>query len=115
MQGLTYLAFVLGNIIGAYLCGRCNDLVSRRLARRNHGVFEPEMRLPVVLVPIITTPIGLVLIGVAFEHHWHWIVPCIGFVLVATGFTGIPCISQPYLMDSYFPVAMDCLIVSINA
>ncbi|KIW67166.1 hypothetical protein, variant [Phialophora macrospora] len=110
MQGLTYLSFVLGNVIGAYLCGRCNDLVSQRLARRNHGVFEPEMRLPVVLVPIIGTPIGLVLIGVAFHHQWHWIVPCIGFVLVAVGFTGIPCVSQPYLMDSYFPVAMDCLI-----
>lgn len=112
-QGLLYIASAIGNVIGGFVCGQLNDIISRRATRKNLGVFEPEMRLPVILFPAIVVPIGLVLAGVGFSFHLHWILPTIGLACAAAGLTGIPSVSQPYLLDSYYPVAMDCLIVRL--
>ncbi len=113
-QGLTFIAPCIGNIFAAFCCGYLNDVVSQFSARRNHGVFEPEMRLPVMAIPALLVPAGLVMFGVGVAKHNHWIVPVIGDGLIAVGLTGIPSIVQPYLMDSYFPVSMDALIVSLG-
>jgi MFS family permease len=112
-QGLTFIAPCIGNIFAAFCCGYLNDILGVFSARRNHGVFEPEMRLPVVAIPALLVPAGLAMFGVGVAKHAHWIVPVVGDGLVAVGLTGIASVAQPYLMDSYFPVSMDALIVSV--
>lgn len=111
-QGLAFIAALIGNVFGAYVGGYCNDLISQRSARRNGGVFEPEMRLPVLLFPGLLVPAGLVMFGVGIHNKDHWIVPIFGFGLIATGLTAIPSVVEPYLLDSYYPVAMETIIVS---
>jgi hypothetical protein len=111
-QGLASLGAFVGVNLGALFCGHLNDLLSHRLAKRNQGVFEPEMRIPVIIFPTVIVPLGLILFGVGIKNEWHWIVPIIGAGMVNFGLPALPAIMSPYIMDSYYPLAMDCLIVS---
>lgn len=111
-QGLVYLASVICQVIGAFSCGFMNDKLSQWSTKRNRGVFEPEMRLPVTIVPIVLVPAGLLMFGIGVAHQAHWIVPVIGSGLVASATTAIPAICQTYLMDSYPPITYECNTVS---
>ncbi|KAH8816701.1 major facilitator superfamily domain-containing protein [Xylogone sp. PMI_703] len=110
-QGLVFLAPVIGNLAGALIGGHMNDYISHYSARKNNGVFEPEMRLPVVIFPATIVPLGLVLFGVGIHKQFHWIVPVIGVGCVGCGLSSIPSVTMPYLLDSYYPIAIDCLIL----
>lgn len=50
--GLMNLAPFIGNTLGSLICGPLSDWTILRLAKRNNGVYEPEMRLW-VFVPFI--------------------------------------------------------------
>jgi MFS family permease len=113
-QGLTFLSTTIGTILGAIVCGKPNDWVAQYWAKRNKGVFEPEMRLPFMLVPQILVTVGLILFGVGFHNHWHWIIPLIGDAFIGSGIAGMGAVFQPYLMDSYPAVVNDVLIVSLS-
>ena len=114
-QGLLYLGPCIGGLCGAFAGGYLNDVISHFSARRNHGIFEPEMRLPAMLVPGLFAPVGLIMFGAGISNKLHWIVPVIGDAFVCLALTATPSVIQPYLMDSFFPISMDCLIVSLKA
>lgn len=50
--GLMNLAPFIGNTMGSLICGPLSDWIILRLAKKNHGIYEPEMRLW-VFVPFI--------------------------------------------------------------
>lgn len=50
--GLMNLAPFIGNTLGSLICGPLSDWTILRLAKRNDGIYEPEMRLW-VFVPFI--------------------------------------------------------------
>jgi multidrug resistance protein len=57
MTGLAYLGIGIGNFIGIGFVAKTSDATIVRLARKNKGVYEPEMRLPLcvffgMLIPI---------------------------------------------------------------
>jgi hypothetical protein len=112
--GLTYIAQLIGNFVGCYSCGYLNDVLSQWSARRNDGVFEPEMRLPIMIIPAIFGPAGILMFDIGVVKGAHWIVPVLGDAFLGVALTGLPSIVQPYLMDSYYPVSMDALIVSTS-
>jgi multidrug resistance protein len=57
MTGLAYLGIGIGNFIGIAFVAKTSDANIIRLAKKNNGVYEPEMRLPLcvffgLLIPI---------------------------------------------------------------
>ena len=57
MTGLAYLGIGIGNFIGIGVVAKTSDATIIRLAKKNKGVYEPEMRLPLCvffgsLIPI---------------------------------------------------------------
>jgi multidrug resistance protein len=57
MTGLAYLGIGIGNFIGIGFVAKTSDATIVRLAKKNKGVYEPEMRLPLcvffgMLIPI---------------------------------------------------------------
>lgn len=50
--GLMNLAPFIGNTLGSLICGPLSDWAILRLAKRKHGIYEPEMRLW-IFVPFI--------------------------------------------------------------
>jgi hypothetical protein len=79
--GLCFVSAIIGSIIGIPAGGQFADYVADFFTRRNGGVREPEMRLPSIVLSLITTPLALVLFGVGIQLKLHWICPTIGLGL----------------------------------
>lgn len=89
MTGLAYLGIGIGFFVGIAVIGHTSDSTLRKLAERNGGVTEPEMRLPMSAGFATLIPIGLFWYGWSAEKNAHWIVPIIGMVPIGVGLMGV--------------------------
>lgn len=80
-SGLCFFAGVIGALLGVFFGGHLSDWVADFFTRRNGGIREPEMRLPAIMISVITGPLALVLYGVGIQNKMHWIVPTLGIGL----------------------------------
>lgn len=80
-SGLTYISSIVGALIGILGGGWITDLIADKLTIKNGGVRTPEMRLPIMAVPLITGPLSCMLYGVGVAKGLHWICPVIGIGL----------------------------------
>lgn len=91
-----------GSAIGALFglaVGKMADPVSRFLARRNHGVREPEHILPGFLLPAAMSFVGLVLYGIIGSHpeKYSWVGIHAAFALFYFGFCAISALTGVWL------------------
>jgi multidrug resistance protein len=61
ITGLAYLGIGIGNFIGIGFVAKTSDATIVRLAKKNKGVYEPEMRLPLCVFFGMLIPISLFL------------------------------------------------------
>jgi hypothetical protein len=61
--GLLNIPPFIGAILGSLVGGPLSDRVILKLARRNGGIYEPEMRLWVAIPGILCCPIGILVFG----------------------------------------------------
>lgn len=67
IQSCIFIAMLIGAFLGA-ICGECGtDLISKHLASRNNGVFEPESRLLMMLALMLLVPSGLLMYPMFLE------------------------------------------------
>lgn len=66
--GFMYTGPTIGAVFGFLYGGIFVDWATVRLARRNGGIFEPEMRLYPMVVPALIGAGGLILFGVAIDR-----------------------------------------------
>jgi hypothetical protein len=66
--GLMNIPPFIGAVIGSVVGGPLNDWVILRLARRNEGVYEPEMRLWGVVLGVLACPAGLLVFGLGLAQ-----------------------------------------------
>ncbi|KAF2679475.1 MFS general substrate transporter [Lentithecium fluviatile CBS 122367] len=98
---LNFIAMALGFFLGTQTTAPLNDVVYRRLKKKNNGVGKPEFRVPIMVPASLLVPIGLFWYGWSAQATVHWIVPDIGVVIFCAGtIVGFQCI-QTYLVDSY--------------
>jgi MFS family permease len=76
--GLCFFAAIIGALLGIFFGGHLSDWIADYFTRRNGGIREPEMRLPAIMISVITGPLALVLYGVGIKYKLHWIVPTLG-------------------------------------
>jgi hypothetical protein len=79
--GLCFFSAIVGSLVGIYMGGHLTDKMADWFTKRNGGLREPEMRLPSIVVSLITTPLGLVLFGVGIQYKLHWMCPTVGLGL----------------------------------
>ncbi|KAM5351598.1 hypothetical protein ACJ41O_004321 [Fusarium nematophilum] len=103
--GLCFISAIVGSLIGIPAGGHLGDMTADYFTKRNGGIREPEMRLPVMVLSMITTPLALVLYGVGIEHQLHWIWPTIGLGLLNFSITQASSVCLVYVIDAYRPVA----------
>ncbi|KAI9813841.1 MAG: hypothetical protein M1827_003631 [Pycnora praestabilis] len=112
ISGLTGIPGIIGNLVGGFMGGYFVDVYSRWRAHRNpHGTFEPESRLPLVILPWLIVPVGLLMFGYGTQDELHWAVMFVGYGFVSVGLTAGPNIGMTYVLDSYYPVAAEALLV----
>ena len=101
----------VGNLIGGVVGGYLTDVWAERQARRNNGIFEPESRLILLIFPTIIAFAGLLMIGFASQQKLHWAVIYIGFGFLSIALTASANIGMTYVMDSYYAIAPECLLL----
>lgn len=91
----------LGFFLGTQITAPLNDMLYRRLKKRNNGVGKPEFRVPIMIPASLLVPVGLFWYGWSAQAKVHWIMPNIGAAIFCAGtIVGFQCI-QTYLVDSY--------------
>lgn len=99
ITGLAYLGIGIGFFIGLAAITVTSDRMLITLSKRNGGVAEPEMRLPLSAGFATLIPIGLFWYGWSADQGAHWIVPIIGMVPVGIGLIGVFVPIQTYMVS----------------
>ncbi|KAI8936585.1 hypothetical protein NX059_006987 [Plenodomus lindquistii] len=101
ITGLAYLGIGFGNFMGITFVAKTSDATIIRLAKKNNGVYEPEMRLPMCVFFGMMIPVAFFIYGWTSYNKVHWIVPIISLVPFGFGIMGIFAPLQTYMIDSF--------------
>ncbi|TVY24294.1 putative MFS-type transporter protein [Lachnellula hyalina] len=111
--GVLFIAPFIGCLVGCVFAGTLGDKIALWKARRNGGIFEPEFRLWLALVPFIIHPAGCILFGVGAAHGIHWVGLAFGLAMVVGTFPIGAAIAINYIIDTHKEVAGDALVTMI--
>jgi hypothetical protein len=64
-----------------------------------------------VLISIICVPLGLLMFGFGVERVLSWAVLFVAYGFINVGLTGVANIGMTYVMDSYYPIAAEALLL----
>lgn len=73
--GNINIAPFIGAVVGAIYGGPLNDYYVVYMARRRAGIYDPELRLHMLLAPLIVCPLGLFLYGISIANVRSHYVP----------------------------------------
>ncbi|KAH6876545.1 major facilitator superfamily domain-containing protein [Thelonectria olida] len=110
--GIGYMALgpFVGNILGSIYGGPFADWLIVRLARRNGGVYEPEMRLHPLLLCVFTMTGGIIMFGATADRGMHWIYPSVGGALFAFGLGANGDITFTLVIDTYRELTAEAFV-----
>ncbi|KAL2840076.1 major facilitator superfamily domain-containing protein [Aspergillus pseudoustus] len=103
--GLFHLGGFIGALLATLLMSPLIDWTIVRLARRNNGVFEPEMRL--------WMGIPAALVNCAAMLGLHWAILAFAQGLFGFGFITAADVALTYLSDCYPDILADALIAVV--
>ena len=112
--GLISLSPFILTALGEAIAGPLNDFICLWLTKRNRGIYEPEFRLPLMVVATVLGVVGFFGFGATVEYQTHWLGPVLCF-----GFANM---SMAFLATCAFGYVVDChrtlneeAFVAINA
>ncbi|KAK5662633.1 hypothetical protein OQA88_8547 [Cercophora sp. LCS_1] len=99
--GLISLSPFILTVIGELISGPLNDWIVVWLTRKNRGIYEPEFRLPLMVVATILGVVGFFGFGATVQYKTHWFGPvaCFGLANMSLVFAST-CVFG-YIVDSY--------------
>ncbi|KXG52615.1 Major facilitator superfamily domain, general substrate transporter [Penicillium griseofulvum] len=99
--GLFHLGGFVGCLFATFTAPFFNDWLIIWLARRNEGIFEPEMRLWMMIPAAVLNAIGLLVFGIGLGRGFHWIILAAGQAFFGFGFIVTADAALTYLNDCY--------------
>ncbi|KAK0667314.1 putative transporter in the major facilitator superfamily [Cercophora samala] len=111
VNGLINIPGFIGNLLGSFAGGWLVDKFCDWRSRKNNGVFEPENRLYLCILPLLITGAGCVLFGYGVERTLHWTSLFFGYGMVSFALTAVPTITMAYVSDCLLPVNSDALML----
>ncbi|KAJ6006714.1 hypothetical protein N7451_004658 [Penicillium sp. IBT 35674x] len=109
--GLLALSGFIGAVIAFFLGGKLVDLTSARMTKANHGIREPEFRLPAIILPAIIGPMGVLTFGICTADRLTWQGAAFGYAMQGFGLTATSNIVVTYAVDSYHQLAGEALVI----
>ncbi|KAF2109260.1 major facilitator superfamily domain-containing protein [Lophiotrema nucula] len=111
INGLINIPGLLGNLFGAWAGGDLVDIFVRNRTRKNHGIFEPESRLYLLIIPFLLTSSGCLVFGYGVQRTLSWVALFFGYGMVSVALAACPTITMAYVSDSLLPVNSDALLL----
>ncbi|EGX93835.1 Major facilitator superfamily transporter [Cordyceps militaris CM01] len=108
--GLLNIPTLIGCLLGGLFGGHLSDYSIKWLARRNGGLYEPEMRLWLAFPAILIAPAGYFMFGFSIAKGMPWPVPAVGLGVYGFGSAALGNITLVYLVDSYRDVIGEAYI-----
>jgi len=108
--GLMSIPPFLGTTVGSLVLGPVSDWSILYLARRNKGIYEPEMRLWAMVPFILIAPFGALLFGIGLDRGMSWPGLAMGSAICQFGTAPISIIALTYITDSYTDIVGDSLV-----
>ncbi|KAK4120651.1 MFS general substrate transporter [Parathielavia appendiculata] len=97
---LPFLCILIGAVLGA-AANVYNQVLYNKAYRAAGNRAVPERRLPPMMIGSVLFAGGQFLNGWTAGPHVHWIVPCLGLVMLGTGFFTIFQAALNYLVDTF--------------
>jgi MFS family permease len=111
INGLINIPGFIGNVVGSYAGGWLVDVFCDWRTRHNKGVYQPENRLYLCVLPLLVTGAGCIVFGYGVERTLHWTSLFFGYGMVSVALTAIPTITMAYVSDCVLPVNSDALML----
>ncbi len=70
--GFTNFALLVGAILGLLTNGRLSDWIAARSTKKNHGIREPEMRIPTLVPYVLIMLLGNFVVAFRYQLKWDW-------------------------------------------
>lgn len=112
--GLISLSPFIMTIFGEMVSGPLNDWICVYLTRKNKGIYEPEFRLPLMVVTVVTGTVGFFGFGATIHYQTHWSGPVLTFGLANLSLVFAAICVYGYIGDAYRKLNEEAL-VAINA
>jgi MFS family permease len=98
--GLVSISPLIGAIIGAFISGPAADMIITYMSRKNGGVYEPEFRLVIIIVPLILGGMSFFGFGISLQVQDPWIGPVF--------FYGLQYFSVGFMTIAVYGYLTDC-------
>ncbi|KAF7715482.1 Uncharacterized protein PECH_007039 [Penicillium ucsense] len=117
--GYLYSGAFIGSLIGLVLAGLLTDLITKSMVKLNHGRYEPEFRIVLVVFQLIFACMGLYGFGFTASDttKYHWVVPDVFFALLIIGMVIGAVAASLYIVDAHREIAIEaftCLLIFKN-
>jgi MFS family permease len=117
--GYAYTGAFIGSILGFLIAGALSDWSAKYMTKRNHGVYEPEFRIVLVIPQMIFGCAGLYLFGITSAKlvDYSWVLPILGFCFVTMGMVIGAVAASLYVVDAHRDIAIEsftCLLMMKN-
>jgi len=99
--GLISISPLVMTIIGEVIAGPLNDYICIRLAKKNHGIYEPEFRLVLMIPVFLLGIVGFFGFGASVHYQTHWIGPVLTFGIANMSMAFANGCVFGYVIDSY--------------
>ncbi|KKK11813.1 hypothetical protein ARAM_002658 [Aspergillus rambellii] len=109
-QGLFFLSPFVGSLFGVVFSGPGGDWIATFFTKRNHGIREPEMRLPTCLLAAFFTFFGALWFALAYQHQMHWVMPIVGAGILSVGSQMGTTLGMNYALDCHKELSIEIMI-----
>ncbi|CZR64179.1 uncharacterized protein PAC_14076 [Phialocephala subalpina] len=109
-QGLIFISPFIGSLVGTYLCGPLADRIANWATKRNHGIREPEMRLPACAIAVALTFFGALIASMTYNAKTHWSGPIVGFGILSAGAQMGATLAMAYSLDCHKELSGELMV-----
>ncbi|MCJ1311155.1 hypothetical protein MMC25_004825 [Agyrium rufum] len=108
--GLISLSPFILTIVGELISGPLNDWICIALTKRNHGIYEPEFRLVLIIPTILLGVVGFFGFGATVHFQTHWSGPVLTFGLANMSLAFASGCVFGYILDAHANLAEEAFV-----